>query len=304
MCTLGPCYPPPVESSDRSAQAWDRRLQDQAERFDLRNHGRYRSTWLLDELFHDLVAIVEPSLFIEAGAFDAATSRRVKQHHPGAQVVAFEASPATYERFRVANEAAGVDYRNLALTDTPGPVRFHVNQGSDGAMGASSLMVRDTDVDAWTPGPAGDVEVRGCPLDLAVDQTFKGRVCLWIDVEGAAQHVLGGADRTLGVTDIVKIEVETLPFWKGQWTALDVLTSFLDRSFVPLARDAQGAHQFNLVLASARVAEDPRVQARLDTFLRQASRRELPGPLGRLRRNTALRRLAAGARAAARRPFA
>ena len=44
------------------------------------------------------------------------------------------------------------------------------------------------------------------------------------------------------------VEVEDRSFWKGQWLAGEVLSFLHGCGLVPVARDHQSAHQFNVVL--------------------------------------------------------
>ena len=57
-----------------------------------------------------------PDLFIEAGAKDACASRRFREGLPDARVVAFEANPFTFKRFKkkIDYPAEGVEYVHRA----------------------------------------------------------------------------------------------------------------------------------------------------------------------------------------------
>ncbi len=118
----------PIEMSDSctsSLEAIDIALLSTASNFDLTiKDERQRSVRELERLFFGLVAGSATSLFVEAGAKEAAASRRAAKRLIDTPVVAFEANRFTFERFskKVDYQACGVDYRNVALSDGPSTV--------------------------------------------------------------------------------------------------------------------------------------------------------------------------------------
>ncbi len=222
---------------------------------DDRCHRRHSNSSLV-QLFFKLMEVVEIDLFVEAGAKEGDTSRRVKTKFPTARVVAFEANPYTYAQFQEINLNAGVEYLNLALSDHTGPTTFNVHRDESGAPianGQASLLKREAtraDIER------GFIEVvlDGVALDeFFADQTF-AHAAMWIDVEGACSIVLPGARDLLAKSALVMIEVEEQPFWGAeQWLRGRVANFLFDLGFVPVARDFEYAHQYNIVFVHSAV---------------------------------------------------
>ncbi len=283
------------ETSTRSAAiALEQQLRLHAMGIDLAHGGRHRSVHQIHELFHRLVEIVEPALFIEAGAFDAAASCRVSAALPACRVVAFEANPRNYAAWRIERDfdAHRVEYLNLALADRAGPVTFHLRSTvagdesdwfEDNSILPRAGDVRHTDADLVT--------VEATTLD-EFTAAEAGRAAMWVDVEGANREVLTGGSEFLRRCDVVTIEVEDVPLWRDQWLATDVLEALLAAGLLPVARDVQRMGQYNLVAVRDTALARAEVLAAIEEFLRQQLRPELPGPLGTLRRNDTARRMA------------
>jgi len=243
------------------ARMYDQHLRLLAAHYSNMDDGRSNSATYVANYFHELIALTKPTLFVEAGAYKGEASRRVKQDHPSCRVVAFEANPYNYERYagELGFAAAGVDYRNLAVTDIAGPVTFHLRARADGedlrkVTGNSSLLRRqsaDTEYEELT--------VDGVTLDGFFGTGTEEPVCLWVDVEGASGLVLHGATNLLRRTDLVLIEVEEKLMWEGQWRSIDVIEFFLDAGFIPLTRDAEYDQQYNIIFVREDVYERPDV---------------------------------------------
>lgn len=200
--------------------------------------------------FLHLVDILKPDVICDIGALDGSLSLAVRDKAPGCEVVAFEANPKTHARHREALSAHGIDYRNLAVSDSDGRITIHAPRGRHESK--TSLLLRSEEV-AYE-----DYEVETHRLDSlfrdhlnAGDQSF----FLWIDVEGAAERVLAGAPRILEKTLAVFIECETFPFWQQGGSAGGVADTLLKAGFVPVARDREyGDKQFNILFVAGRVA--------------------------------------------------
>lgn len=219
--------------------------------YDLRKpEERLRSHHDLIALFYNLAAVFKPDVFIEAGAFFAETSRHIKTQLPTTRVVAFEANPYNFEmcRDRIDYEAAGVEYRHLALSSSPGEVTFNVQTAKNGeelkkTTGRSSLFLRaDADYAHET------VTVPATSLDAFFSPLPK-RSVLWIDVEGASELVLSGGSRLLETCDMLFIEVEDKELWPGQWLTGDVVKHLSQFGLVPVARDFESRSriQYNVL---------------------------------------------------------
>lgn len=210
----------------------------------------------LVDLFFDLVEQLQPDLFIEAGAKEASASRRARDLQVP-RVVAFEASPVTHQRFARRNNA--IEYLNVAVSDEPGTVSLNIGvdkkRGVLRSDGRASLLQRTSRVDV------APVLMPCTTLDsFFADHEFQS-ASLWVDVEGATGQVLAGGRSVLNRASVLMVEVEDRSFWKGQWLVGEVLTFLHGCGLVPVARDHQSAHQYNVVLVrSTLIAE---VQQRL-----------------------------------------
>jgi len=214
----------------------------------------------LIDLFFRLVDSLQPRLFLDIGANDASTARRIKAMMPACDVWAFEANPEIHSRFMSVVAAAGVNYANLAISSAPGKVNIYapktlsraISQGEviDHASiepeitGRTSMLKRNEEatyreftVDAITlDGFMRVKQAKGASRDTA----------LWIDVEGAAFEVLTGAEAALKKAAVILIEAENYEFWSGQKQAADVAKLIIAAGFIPLERDREyGDKQFN-----------------------------------------------------------
>lgn len=245
---------------------YDLSLLSNAPNYDLRERSeRQRSVRDLEKLFFLAVKFRQPELFIEAGAKDARTSRRARQHLEDARIVAFEANPFVHERFRARNQRPEhrIEYHHLALSDGPGEVSFNVRKAPDGtplADGRGSLK----EMAAYEHGTES-VTVEATSLDRYFADWNGSGCALWIDVEGAAEQVLTGGARILSRADLVFIEVEDRDMWVWgpAWTTHDVIDHLFDRGLVPVARDYQARFQYNVLFASPTMLQDYRFRTYL-----------------------------------------
>jgi FkbM family methyltransferase len=234
---------------------------------------RERSVNALRRLFFRLVQDQQPDLFVEAGAKTANTSRRAVCRLESARVVAFEANPYTYAKYHAKNPSdTGVEYLHLALSDAPGEVTFNVRRSSDGAPrpdGHGSMLKRVGEY----PYDFETVTVEATTLDIFFADTPVDRCAMWIDVEGASQAVLRGAERLLDRTVVLHIEVEDREFWQDAWTTSQLVGHLLGRGFVPVARDFEFKHQHNVVFVREELLDDHQVRYRLTQHFSAAARR-------------------------------
>lgn len=262
------------DSAQQLARLYDQQLRMHAGQYSNMGSGRADSAAHLDGLFHSLVGLLQPGLFVEAGAYRADASRRVRQDHPGTRVVAFEANRYNHEAVSAEHDFAslGIDYLNLAVTEEPGEITFHLRRAVEGqalrpVTGNSSMLRRLDQTTEYEP-----LTVASVSLDshFATELATGRRAALWVDVEGASGPVLRGAARFLGACDLVMIEVEEKAMWEDQWLSLDVVAHLVGSGFVPVARDIEYENQFNLVFASADFSRRPDVLLALqlhDNFL-------------------------------------
>ena len=260
--TRGLGQSPAPEGPHRAmARLYDQQLRLFAAHYSNMWDGRSNSAAVVSAYFHELVDLSRPALFVEAGAYRAEASRRTREQHPDCRVVAFEANPYNYEKYvdELGFADLGIEYRHLALTESAGPVTFHLRSRQDGqdlrkTTGNSSLLrMKGTDTEYE------EISVEGVTLDGFFADSAAAPVCLWIDVEGASRQVLHGARSLLSRTELVLIEVEEVFRWEDQWRSLDVIEFFLEAGFLPLTRDAEYNQHYNIIFVRADVYERPDV---------------------------------------------
>lgn len=228
----------------------------------------------VEEAFRDLCRGLRPTLGLEVGAHEARFSRWLRSEVPGVRSVAFEANPYVHRKFADRLADAGVDYRQVAVSDADGPVelqiprqlhntrtdrRFTKHRGSRMA----SLSAHRWQVESER------VPVRSVRLDDSVRIARDDVVVAWIDVEGANKQVLTSGCDVLARTSLLYVEVENEPVWDGQWLDVDVADFLAGFGMVPVLRDFQRPHQYNVVFAAAALADDPLVERVRDEVFRR-----------------------------------
>lgn len=239
-----------------------------ASHYDLQDaEERKRSAHELVELFFRLCKVLQPDLFIEAGAKDASSSRRASSDLRAARIVAFEANPYTYAKFRGRNPPeSAVEYLHLALSDAAGDVTFNVRKTSRGTPrpdGHGSLMER---------GPSYEydfepVTVTATTLDTFFAESEFHSCAAWIDVEGAAGAVLSGGEDVLDKASVAIVEVEDRELWQQAWMMPDVAGFLYDRGMVPVARDFEYRYQYNMVFVRKALLGNDDLRLRLAQHL-------------------------------------
>lgn len=225
--------------------------------------ARRASAALLDDLFLDLVTLLQPRLFVEAGAFDAAVSTGVAAALPNCRVVAYEANPHVFHHHSSTSrpQDRGVQYTFSAVADHQGTATFHVISSSastsdDRLAGYSSLHQRAGG--DWL-GDVGyeEVTVPCTTLDAEFTEWERSaEAALWLDVEGATGAVLSGADVFLDHTSLLKVEIEEVGFWQDQWLAAEVEGRLHEHGLVAVARDNQDEDQYNAVFGRRGMFDD------------------------------------------------
>jgi len=223
----------------------------------------------VQRLFRELCLRLDPTIGLEIGAHEASFSSWLKEASPATRCLAFEANPYVAEKHRDRVAAAGVEYRHLAVGPTNGPAQLviptSVRNKERRLSNRMASLSQHTETDS-----AETVEVESVRLDDFLALGPDDRLVAWVDVEGATEVVLGSGPEVLRRTSLIYIEVEREAKWHDQWLDVDVARHLAGLGFVPIARDAQRPHQYNVVFASADLAADPEV-ARLvaDTYRRK-----------------------------------
>ena len=212
--------------------------------------------------FRAVCVTVQPTLVLELGAHEGTFSRWAKRTFPDARCLALEANPYVHEKHRHRLAQDGVEYEHLAASDTTGPVTLNIPTKIHKRERTRTSRMASLTTHLASSGHE-EVEVRGVRVDELVQPGPDDRVVAWIDVEGASGPVLRGAREVLARTDVVYIEVESTATWDGQWLDLDVVR-FLERlGKIPVLRDIQRPHQYNLLLLDHRLAAQTEVARRV-----------------------------------------
>jgi FkbM family methyltransferase len=247
-----------TNSMSLAAVSFDQQMKLIASKYSNLGTGRPDSAAYLSMFFHELVDLLQPQLFIEAGAYRADASRHVKARHPECRVVAFEANPYNHQEYvdSLGFAESGIEYLHHAVTDVAGPVTFNLRRRVAGEdmrpiTGNSSILKRaDPDVEYE------EITVDGVTLDGFFPDPPE-LTALWIDVEGASRQVLNGGSAIIERTDLLLIEVEERTMWTGQWRGLDVIDFLLGHGMVPVSRDIEYERQHNLLFVSRRFYARP-----------------------------------------------
>ncbi len=259
-------------ATDQTAALTDLLLMQQAQRYSLDiKSERNRSRDDLQGLFADLQAVIQPQFTVEIGAFTATFSQLMAGM--GITAHAFEANPYNYEKFRarIAASAPAVRYHHLALSDRDGEVSFHVKDTKGGQTirkeaGNNSLLQRNDASYGYET-----VSVPATRLDsfLAANGLNQGEFSAWIDVEGALHQVTGGFGSALEHCLSLIVEVEETAYWKDQMLVGDAMRYFGAQGLVPVARDFESRHQYNLVYLRADMLGKPGVRLALTRFFQK-----------------------------------
>lgn len=172
-----------------------------------------------------LAASFNPTLSIEIGAHAAEYSRAMSKK--GIKSIAFEASPAVYDKFK--SSIDGFEYISLAMSDYNGTVSFNIDTAYNPA-DAGHNSIKDFNL-SWRVN--GDPVTVSCStLDSYFNDLQDEKISLWIDVEGANKEVLLGGIDLLSKVQTIYIEVENIQFWKDQWIRQDVIDFLESHGFV------------------------------------------------------------------------
>lgn len=247
-----------------------RQLLKQGRLIDLDNQTeRLKSRDRLQRLFENLQSVLKPTLTLEIGAHAAPFSQLMALR--GVEAHAFEANPYNHEAFagRLQQHAPKVRYHHLAISDRDGEITFEVLESKRGKLrkkvaGNNSLLRRTSPAFAYE-----SLTVPSARLDsFLASNRLEGRsFSAWIDVEGALGKVTAGFGTALQSCLSLIVEVEDVSYWQDQMLVHDVMLYFAGQSMVPVARDFEAPHQYNLVYLRKDILDRPEVDAAISGYL-------------------------------------
>ncbi len=239
--------------------------------------GRRLSARHVAEFFESIQEDLNTSVTVEVGAHEAEFSRNMRQRNSELKIFAYEANPHVYSRFLLEGELAqlGINYEYRAISNQDGNMPFYLcsrigeeAEPTDGKR--QSLLPR---VDQATEHST--VMVPCARLDSLFSGTdFESdRFALWIDAEGAGGMALEGAEELLRKTASVYIEVESIAKFAGQLLDKEILAFLLEHGFLPVLRDFQFRHQYNMIFVRKDLL--PLIEWRLHTHFNRVTRSEM-----------------------------
>lgn len=220
---------------------------------------RTRIGQTLKRVFLELVVSAKTATAFEIGAFEAGFSRGFLEASPDAHAVAFEANPIVHDHFCAVVTGTGVTYENLAISDRAGTIELNVPVSVNGHQlpvlsSMSSIFKQKLESAEYRT-----VETRAVTLDWWItDNPRPAPYALWVDVEGAQKQMLDGAAKALVDTQLILIELENRPIWRGQVDAEEIKALLEQAGFAAVLRDIERPHQFNALFARPAVIEAER----------------------------------------------
>jgi FkbM family methyltransferase len=206
----------------------------------------------LREAFLKICDRLEVEHVIEIGAYDASLSRDFLKFYRGS-ATAFEANPFVWEHYSQQVQAAGVKYKNAAVGAKAGSVNLHIPLwGKEGDLRPLNASV----FPRVSPVKSMLVEVTMTTIDDEFCSSDESSFALWIDVEGATLQVLRGSNKLLssGHCSVVVVEVEERHFWMDSPLNFEVNDFLLSKGYLPLLRDLQDRHQYNVLYVKSQAA--------------------------------------------------
>lgn len=162
----------------------------------------------------------------DVGAYNGCSIKTLRRDFPKARIYSFEPSPKEFQQVKeVADHDGNAEAYQLALSDKPGEMEFHLHGGP----WTNSLLKMHKEAAKWV-GP-GDkhveelfsekeaVQVPVTTVDLFCKKHQIDRInLLKVDAQGADLQVLKGASQMIseGKIDVIYTEFNTFPHYEGQ----------------------------------------------------------------------------------------
>lgn len=218
----------------------------------------------LVNLFVDIVCSSGCDTILEIGAHEGTFSRRIKERLPTARVIAFEANPLVFDSHKNSLAQAGVEYHNLLIGEAEGTAELRVPNRPDLTSRLSMGSIRGFYVDH------GEVvhSVKSIRLDEFLSNNASENIAIWMDVEGAVDAVLSGAQKTMSQVKLMYVEVEEYQLWPGQMLDHQIFSLIAGMSkLLPQVRDIQRPSvQYNVILTPVMATSRPEYESALKEY--------------------------------------
>ncbi len=233
---------------------------------------RARITAALSEVFVDAVKKLAPAAVLEVGSHEGAFSLSIKAALPASRVIAFEAHPEVYAKYRAALAGHGVETVHACIAEASGTRTLHVPTRRGQQRLSMGSVLRDTDANAFS-----SYDVPATTLDAFFAADPPTTCALWIDVEGAVDAVLDGSPKTLSSCVALYAELENKERWAGQKLASDIIRKLGGHGLVPMFRDVQRPFwQYNLLFLRAGALRTAQLNRLKRRYARECCRAVLP----------------------------
>jgi FkbM family methyltransferase len=202
------------------------------------------------DLYKKLCVKLQANVILEIGAYEASFSKDMGAILPDARIIAFEANPFVFDKFKT-RVPSSVTYLNQAVGADTSPRTLWIPRTIPAREGQTSLPNVNSTSSLRSRAADGvtyeQVECECTTVDTILGATKQQKTtALWIDAEGAVGDILLGARVSLS-RDVVAlfIEVENKSAWAGQWLAEDVQNHLEAKGFTSFARDCETKWQYN-----------------------------------------------------------
>lgn len=211
---------------------------------------RRRTGELLEQFYCQLVAKNNISLTIEVGAHEAGFSRTNKKLNPLCECHAFEANPFVYKNYSDELKELGIDYKNLAISDTDEHINLSIpiklkHRVLDLDNRISSIHKREQPNAEYHV-----VKVKSKRLDSLFQNNHHTKA-LWIDVEGAQYEVISSFGSIWSSIKLIYIEIENRNVWSNKFDVKNIKSLLESHGFIEIMRDNLARGQYNTVFADS-----------------------------------------------------
>jgi FkbM family methyltransferase len=163
-----------------------------------------------------------PASVIDVGAFVGEWTRRTRAIWPEAKYLMIEPQPNKQERLRaLCDDSVSLEWALLG-SEPSASVRFHMDD-----FGNSSVLES-----VQNKCPIAESLPMKTLDSVVAERKMNGPILLKEDVQGFELEVLRGANETLRNTEVILLEVSTLPYNVGAPLFSDVVAFMADRRFL------------------------------------------------------------------------